>query len=156
MINLPKLPRSILRDENKPEYAGRPLWQPRWKCFCCHDSGIVNPHLAALVVSGYDPDQDKIPLCQNPHCNAGDRFLHSQELEASLDMRFTSTICQQLDAFHREDWRQCTQQQFERVINIQEIARSCSMRKGDRTSSETMLADQKHQEVLARMEDERC
>lgn len=150
MMNLPKLSRSILRNENKPEYEGRQLWQPKWKCFCCHDSGIVNPHLAALIVPGYNPDQDKIPLCQNSGCNAGDHFLNNEEVERSLDMRFTQTICKQLDALHREDWKETTKQQFEQVVNIQEIARSRSLRKRDRTPEENQLARQKHQEVSTR------
>jgi hypothetical protein len=43
-----KFPREPMRPDKEPG-AEVEIWQPRWNCFCCHDSGIVHHHLAALV-----------------------------------------------------------------------------------------------------------
>jgi ABC-type proline/glycine betaine transport system substrate-binding protein len=58
-----KLPRFPMRPEKESE-AEVEIWQPNWKCFCCHDSGIVVSHLAAMVIEEFDFKRDKPPRCQ--------------------------------------------------------------------------------------------
>lgn len=100
-----KLPREIIRREDQPDYKPE-IWQPSWQCFCCHDTGEVNQHLARLVIDGYEQGKDKIPRCQNTGCNAGDCL---DSLVGMIDYRFNAAICQELDVIHREDWRKTTQ-----------------------------------------------
>ncbi len=126
-MKLPKLSREIIRQEDQPGYSPE-LWQPSWNCFCCHDTGTVNPHLAKQVIEGYKLDKDKIPRCQNPCCNAGENL---DSLDSDMvDYRFTSAICQQLDAIHREDWRQTTRIQSDLIKEkIADLAQQKSLKK---------------------------
>jgi len=145
-MKLPKLPRQFVRREDKPGYQPE-IWQPSWRCFCCHDTGTVNQHLAKLVIEEYNPNKDKIPRCQNPGCKAGENldFLSSQV----VDYRFTAAICQHLDSIHREDWRQSTQTKAALIQEkIAQLAQQKSLRKRDRTPTEEMEAQQKHAAVL--------
>ena len=145
-MKLPKLPRQFVRREDKPGYQPE-IWQPSWRCFCCHDTGTVNQHLAKLVIEEYNPNKDKIPRCQNPGCTAGENldFLGSQV----VDYRFTAAICQHLDSIHREDWRQSTQTKAALIQKkIAQLAQQKSLRKRDRTPTEEMEAQQKHAAVL--------
>ena len=144
-MKLPKLPREIIRYEDEPDYEPE-IWQPRWHCFCCHDTGEVNPHLAKLVIEDYELGKDKIPRCQNLGCRAGE---HLDSLQGMIDYRFSSAICQELDAIHREEWRQTTQTKAALVsASISALAQQKSLRKRDRTSTEEMEASQKHAAVL--------
>jgi len=145
-MKLPQLPRKFIRKEDEPDYQPE-IWQPSWNCFCCHDTGKVNSHLAKLVIEGYDPNKDKIPRCQNPGCHAGDNL---DSLGSNVvDYRFTAAICQQLDSIHREDWRQTTQTKAALIQKkIAELAQKKSMRKRDRTPAEEMEAQQRHAAVL--------
>lgn len=141
-----KLPREIIRREDQPGYEGRGIWQPSWQCFCCHDTGEVNQHLVRLVIDGYSQSKDKIPRCQNPGCSAGERL---DSLNGMVDYRFSAVICQELDAIHREDWRQTTQNKAALIAQkISEVAKSKSLRKRDRPPEEEQIAQRKHQENL--------
>ncbi|MFB2832921.1 hypothetical protein [Floridanema evergladense] len=95
----------LARETFEPENEDKEIWQPKWNCFCCHDSGIVNGNLVRLVIPDYKALSDKRPLCQN--CEVSDRF-HSDDLPeyiaASHDYRFTREICKYLDEFGRKDW----------------------------------------------------
>ena len=145
-MKLPKLSREIIREEDKPGYSPV-IWQPSWNCFCCHDTGTVNPHLARLIVEGYQLEKDKIPRCQNPCCNAGENL---DSLDSDMvDYRFTSAICQHLDAIHREDWQQTTQNKADIFQGkVAKLSQQKSLRKNERTSTEEMIAQQKHAAVL--------
>lgn len=105
-----KLPRRILRDEDKPEYS-RALWQPSWKCFCCRDTGIVSAHLAAMLIEGFNHQIDEIPYCQNPGCEAGSDLLANELIVKVLDLRLNAAICQKLDLIERQSWKQMLHQQ---------------------------------------------
>lgn len=143
-----KLPREFIRKEDNPDYEPE-IWQPSWRCFCCHDTGEVYPHLARFVIAGYELGKDKIPRCQNPGCTAGGH-LDSSTLNGMIDYRFTAVICQELDAIHREDWRQTTQMKAALVAQkVALLARAKSLRERDRTPDEEMSARQKHAAVLA-------
>ncbi len=143
-----KLSRQFVRKEDDPTYETE-IWQPSWRCFCCHDTGEVNPHLARLVIDGYETGKDKIPRCQNFGCRAGD-YLDSATYEGMIDYRFSGEICQELDAIHREDWRKTTQLKaalIEQKVTV--MAKAKSLRMCDRTPSEQMSASQKHAAVMA-------
>jgi hypothetical protein len=145
-MKLPKLTREIIRREDQPDYEPE-IWQPSWHCFCCHDTGTVNQHLAKLVVENYKLETDKIPRCQNPGCHAGETL---DSLESDMvDYRFTSAICQKLDIIHREDWRQTTQIKAALITQkISEVAKSKSLRQRDRSPEEEQVASRRHQENL--------
>jgi hypothetical protein len=66
-----------------------------------------------------------------------------------IDYRFSAAICQELDAIHREDWRQSTQIKANLIAQkISDVAKSRSLRKCDRTPEEERVAGQNHQENL--------
>ncbi len=121
-MNLPQLPRQPIRPEVETEDAV--IWQPSWKCFCCQDTGIVNFHLARLVVPDYDYNRDRLPICQSPECKKGSRWLHLGS--ANLDMRFTSAICQQLDMHERTVWRLTVER---KAIDMRSLANKMTMPK---------------------------
>lgn len=141
-----KLPRVPMRPEDEPG-VDKALWRPTWKCFCCHDTGIVRSHLAATVIDGYDSNQDKLPRCQNPGCNSGSHF-DGESLTHCIDYRLTSEICQELDANEREVWNETLLKQHQYRIDTSKIGRN--FRKRDRTPEEEMEAQQKHQEASQR------
>ncbi len=142
-MNIKKLPRYPMRREDEPGYE-KEIWQPGWNCFCCHDTGIVVSHLATLAIDGYDYNRDKFPRCVNPGCKAGDHW-DSEALTDSIDYRISAATCQKLDAIEREDWRQTARRH---QINIRALAKVLSLRKRDRTSSEEMEAQRRHEEAL--------
>lgn len=143
-----KLPREFIRKQDNPDYTPE-IWQPSWRCFCCRDTGEVNPHLARLVIDGYKQGKDKIPRCQNPGCTAGGH-LDFPTLKGMIDYRFTPAMCQELDAVHREDWRHTTQIKAVAIAQkVALLATSKSLRKRTRTPDEEMNARQKHAAVLA-------
>jgi hypothetical protein len=109
-----KLPRIIMRQENEPGYEEE-LWQPTWKCFCCHDSGIVIFHLAAMVIEEFNPKLDKLPRCQNHGCSAGSHYDNSPILSACIDYRLTPEICLELDTVEREAWRETLLMQHQKL-----------------------------------------
>jgi hypothetical protein len=98
----------------KEASADPEIWQPDWKCFCCHDRGIVHNYLAKLVIDGYDANRDKLPRCQNPGCEAGQDY-DSAVLTASVDYRLTPEICLELDAIERKNWQDYVQQRRQKV-----------------------------------------
>ena len=99
-MEIKKLPRNPMRREDEPGYE-KQIWQPNWRCYCCHDTGIITPYLATLVIDGYNPKHDKLPRCINPGCEAGSEW-DSCALENCIDYRVDAKICQKLDALERE------------------------------------------------------
>lgn len=131
---LPKFERSPV--DPRKEEEDKEIWQPSWKCFCCHDTGKIYPTLVRLVIADYDYDKDKIPICQN--CNAGSNWMH---LQSMIDTRIDFKICRHLDKFERENWKRTTQQQFEIVkkridLVTNEIAQAHSLTSANRTSND--------------------
>lgn len=147
-----KLPRLPMRPEQEPG-ADSEVWKPTWKCFCCHDYGIVRSHLAEIVIDSYDFNRDKLPRCQNHGCSAGSHY-DSSAFAGCIDYRLNPAICQELDAIEREAWRQ-TLFQWHRTRKCQQINFSKvvhNLRGTDRTSSEQMEAMRRSQEVMTRIE----
>lgn len=152
-LNINKLPRNPMRREDEPGYE-KEIWQPDWKCFCCHDTGIIYDSLAALVIDGYDSDHDKFPRCVNPGCNAGSDW-DSEILTDCVDYRISALTCQKLDAIERENWRRTIESQFEAIHNsvkdtVKDTARGMSFKrvKRDRTPSEEEIAKKRHESAL--------
>src|SRR4028118_382741 len=117
-----KLPREPMRPKEEPG-VDKEVWQPTWKCFCCHDTGIVASHLATTVIEEYDLNRDKLPRCQNPGCTSGS-YLDGDSLTRSVDYRLTPAICQELDADERESWRETLEKQHSYRIDTSRIGRN--------------------------------
>ncbi|MHC5672993.1 hypothetical protein [Nostoc sp.] len=145
--NLPTFERSpILPNEEKD----KEIWQPRWNCFCCQDTGQIQGHLVKLIISDYDPNRDRIPVCQG--CNKFDR--HNLRDYGVLDTRFDLFLCKKLDAISRADWKQVTEKQFEKYkkqldIATGAIAQSHSLAVTNRTSNDEREVQQRKAEVEA-------
>jgi hypothetical protein len=134
--NFPQFEAMPVRPEEETE--DKEIWQPSWKCFCCQDTGKVQPHLVRLVMPNYDYNRDRIPICQL--CNAGDKLYHLTEFGV-IDPRFETLLCKKLDALAREEWKQATQGQFQitkkRVgLITDELAATHSLTKRKRTQSD--------------------
>ena len=137
---LPQLPREPIRQEL--ELEDKEIWQPDWRCFCCQDTGVIARVLVRLVIPDYDHHRDKIVACQHPNCETGTRF----QYDLNYDQRFTAKICIELDSIAREDWQNTIKAHQKRLVDLNCIK---SLRKRSRTSTEEMLAYQKHYCVLA-------
>lgn len=154
MNELPELSRAIMRKEDEPGYEKK-LWQPSWNCFCCHDFGIVQSHLAAMVIKGFNSNQDKLPRCQNHGCSAGERY-DTNALSGCIDYRFSPEICQKLDAAEREAWRETLLMQClhlkARINKLREqeqkLAQKMKMRGvRDRTANDNYEVAIQHEEI---------
>jgi hypothetical protein len=142
-----KLPRKFIRKEDSGDYEPE-IWQPSWRCFCCHDTGEVNSHLARLVIDGYELGKDKIPRCQNPGCTAGGQ-LDSPTLNDVIDYRIEAVTCQELDSIERGNWQHTVKSKQQQILEkVAQLSQKKSLRKGDRTPDEEMSAQQKHAAVL--------
>ena len=127
------------------EHSSEEIFYPRWHCFCCQDSGIVNAHLVRLVMPNYDPSRDKWVACQNLGC---DKF-NERWLGATLDnfdTRFIPAICQKLDLKSREDWRNTVEHQVE-IIKLAKKLKMPGAR--ERTESDNRSVAQKKAEIEA-------
>lgn len=145
-MNIKKLARSPVRPDLEPE-AETEIWQPNWKCFTCHDSGIIVPHLAMLVIDGYDRDRDKLPRCSQPGCKSGSNY-DSEALRATVDYRIDSLTCQQLDSLERSVWRKTVQAKAQRIQETTwQIAKEKSLRVRDRSSDEQIAIQERHRLV---------
>jgi len=140
-----------LRKEDDPNYEPE-IWQPSWNCFCCEDTGLAK-HAAELFIEGYKLEKQKFPVCQNPGCEAGVKFGQVPDLQYSLDWRLEAWMCTEADRSQREVWREWAlrQQQKRLALKIDLSTIGKNLRKRDRTSTEALEAQQKHQAVLASM-----
>ncbi|MGL5925125.1 hypothetical protein [Chroococcidiopsis sp.] len=141
-MTLPQFPREPVRPDLEGVEKDRELWTPRWKCFCCHDSGLVNLSLIKLVIPDYNLHRDKFVVCQNRHCEAGADYRH----DPNYDQRFTVGICMELDKRNREDWHRTVESHFKTIQNrVADASRKVSLRKCDRTSDEELVAIGRHE-----------
>lgn len=151
MHNFKKFEAKLTRPET--EEVDVEIWQPKWECFCCHDSGIVVPHLAALVIEEYSWDNHYLPLCQNLKCQKGRYYSDSLALFENLDLRLHSGLCKELDEIERKNWRQTTFVKFQHIQDkIQGLSREKNLRQRDRTHLEQQYAESKHQECQQKAE----
>lgn len=124
------------------------LWQPDWSCFCCHDTGIIVPNLASLIISDYDPDRDKLPRCTQPGCRSGSHY-DSEAIRATTDYRIDAATCQELDSLERENWRTTLLAQSKRIQDAAlALAKEKSLRQRDRTPDESATAQEQHRLVV--------
>ena len=155
MNELPQLPRVLMRKEDEPGYE-KELWQPTWNCFCCHDFGVVQSHLAAMVIIGFNSKCDQLPRCQNYGCSAGERY-DTNTLAGCIDYRFSPEICQKLDAAEREAWLKTllTQRQHLKALfnelkeQQQKLAQKMKMPgTSERTEDDNREVARRHEEIL--------
>ena len=128
------------------EEVEKEMWQPRWDCFCCQDSGKINPDLVRRVIPGYKYESDRLPICQN--CNKGHNWLHLDKFGV-IDQRISPQTCRKLDAIARENWRLTAQAWFEMVKQrledaTGEIAQARNLRRRDRIQAEFILIAERH------------
>ncbi|MUL39377.1 hypothetical protein [Gloeocapsopsis dulcis] len=123
-MSIEKLPRAPMCYEDELS-CEKEIWQPKWRCFCCRDTGIIASPLAAMAIDGYDCNRDQLPRCVNPGCKAGSHW-DGEALANCIDYRINAATCQKLDALERANWRQTVQ---EKQINIQALAQKMSLRK---------------------------
>lgn len=143
-----KISRNPMRPEHEPG-AQLEIWQPTWKCFCCHDSGIVVFHLAKIAIEGFNFNRDKLPRCQNPGCEEGSHW-DGDSVTHCVDYRLTPAICQELDSIERSNWRRTTEFKRQQILErIAQLSQNKSIRQGERTPEEETSASQKHAAVLA-------
>ena len=107
-MTLPQFSRELIRPKLDEE-VDKEIWQPDWRCFCCHDTGLIQRYLVELVINDYDPWNDKPVACQNSICEAGWNYRGM----AGCDQRFERGVCAELHQIGREDWRQFVREQFE-------------------------------------------
>ncbi|MHC5747779.1 MAG: hypothetical protein ACYTXT_39175 [Nostoc sp.] len=146
MTELPKFERLPIND--KTERDDKEIWQPRWHCFCCQDTGQIQAHLVRLIISDYDPHRDRIPVCQG--CNKFNK--HNLRDYGVLDTRFDLFLCKKLDAISRSEWKNVTEKQFEKYkkqlyIATNQISKSHSLASSDRTSNDDREVAQRKSEV---------
>lgn len=140
--NLPQFERLPINEQTENE--DKEIWQPSWNCFCCQDTGQIQAHLVRLIISDYDPNRDRIPVCQG--CNKFDR--HNLRDYGVLDTRFDLFLCKKLDRIARNDWKQVTEKQFEMVKQrINQIAKTHSLTNCNRTSNDDREVQQRKAEI---------
>ncbi len=120
------------------------IFYPRWRCFCCQDSGLVSQHLVQLIMPKYNPNRDKWVLCQEASCDATQRW--KDVPIQNFDTRFIPNICKKLDLINRDNWRNTVKQQ----INIRQLAKKLKMPgSGERTDNDNCEVQQRKQEIEA-------
>lgn len=144
--DLPQLPRIPQRPEKEPDVEVE-IWQPEWSCFCCHDSGIIVPHLVRKIIPDYNENKDKFPRCQKPGCRSGSQY-DSEALRCSTDTRIDPLFCKKLDSLERSSWRDTLFVHGQRAkLATQDLAREKSLRKCDRSAEEDRAIQQRHRLV---------
>ena len=118
--NLQPLP---LRDEAQPGYEAI-AWKPNWKCFCCHDNGIIPERIVKTVIPNYVSGRHKPVKCNNCNIRLGDTLYDTN----TLDLRFTPEICDRLDRQERQMWREWGQEKHELRKQRLAASKTCSWR----------------------------
>lgn len=149
MKNFKKLQPLPLRRECEPDYQ-KEIWQPHWRCFCCHDTGFVPDRLATYVIEGYRGGLHKIVECRATRCLA--EIGETLRASGSLDRRLTPEICDHLDSLERENWARTVDEQYElrkRALEmVDELAEKKSIRLRRRTPIEEMEVRRRHFEAI--------
>ncbi|MCC5640863.1 hypothetical protein LC593_34565 [Nostoc sp. CHAB 5844] len=125
------------------------LWQPSWNCFCCQDTGKIQPSLIRLVMPDYNYDRDRLPICQL--CTKSNDLFHLNEFGV-LDTRFDLYLCKKLDAIARDDWKRTTLHHFETVKKRVEKATGQivhSLTTQNRTQNDNREVQQRKAEIEA-------
>ncbi len=110
-----QLPPEPIRPERLGPEAMKEAWKPSWRCFACHDTGIITGYLVFLVVPEYSDKVHKNLACKNPSC----RNIAPSSSNPNYDHRFSIEICRELDKISREDWTRTIENKF---INFKALA----------------------------------
>lgn len=138
--DLPKFERLLLNPQLDEE---KEIFYPKWKCFCCEDSGFVQNRLIRMIIPEYDYNQDKNVACQNPSCKKFNEMWGHINIE-NFDTRFLPTICQKLDLFSREDWHNSVQHQ----IDVRSLAKKMAISGTvDRTENNNREVQKRKKEI---------
>lgn len=147
-MQFPSLPPLIRRPEDQ-EDLDKPIWQPSWNCFCCHDTGFVYANLISKIIPDYDCSKHKIPVCQRRDCRKGKVFLANETIAPSLDTRFTPDICSQLDQFSRQQWQSWAKQKQKIILSRRDLDKlTHNLRTRSRTPEEEIEARMRHEEAI--------
>ncbi len=151
-LDLPCFERELMRPKREEDLElGKEIWFPNWNCFCCHDTGLVNPNLVKLVIKDYNLDRDKLPICQNPGCFANKNYASNTSISSSLDWRFDEELCQKLDLIHRQEWQLEKKRTISQLESkIIDLAQAKSLRRTKRSQLENEMAAQNHDIERAR------
>lgn len=149
MKQLPRLQPLFLRPETEPGYE-KVAWRPTWKCFCCHDTGLVQYSLLKQVMPDYDDRRHKPVKCNASACER--ELGEALYLTNTLDLRLNSSVCDQLDSIERQCWRDWERQQHQLRKKALERANNDgltgNLRSVKRSESEALEARQRHQRIV--------
>lgn len=109
---LPEFDINPIRPE-KERGVDQEVFYPDWQCFCCHDSGLVDPRLTKLVIKKYDYWRDKRAVCQR--CDKGTPY---DDDYRNYEMRFSKQICNELDTIERQEWADFAKTQQEQIKRV--------------------------------------
>ncbi|PSB42699.1 hypothetical protein C7B80_26735 [Cyanosarcina cf. burmensis CCALA 770] len=144
-MNIPQLPREPIRPELENP-TDKEIWVPKWRCFCCRDTGLVGLNLVRLAIPNYDQCRDKPVACQNPRCYAGSDYRG----DPNYDQRFTVGICTELDKRSREDWQRTAESHFKAIQNrVVDVSREVSLRKRDGREANRLRHRTPDEEIVA-------
>ena len=149
MKKLPRLQPLFLRPETEPGYEQVP-WRPTWKCFCCHDTGLVQYSLLRQIMPDYDDRRHKPVKCNASLCER--ELGEALYLTQTLDLRLDSSVCDELDSIGRRCWRDWEQQQHQ--LRKKALKRASSerltgnLRVVKRSAAESSEVERRHQQIV--------
>ncbi|MDJ0595188.1 MAG: hypothetical protein QNJ72_35285 [Pleurocapsa sp. MO_226.B13] len=144
MNNYPKLEPIQLRDEAQPGYEAI-AWKPTWKCFCCHDTGLVQHLLVKKVIPRYVSGRHKPVECNATHCDIQlGRDLYKTE---TLDRRFSADLCDRLDGDERQMWAEWSKEQHQKRLKLIDSNVTKNLRFRSRTNYEQLEVEHRHQNI---------
>ena len=144
MNNYPKLEPIQLRDEAQPGYEAS-AWKPTWKCFCCHDTGLVRVPLIEKVIPRYVSGRHKPVECNATHCDIQlGRDLYKTE---TLDRRFSADLCDRLDRDERQMWAEWSKEQHQKRLKLIDSNVTKNLRFRSRTNYEQLEVERRHQNI---------
>ena len=148
MDNRTQLQPLELRPEAQPGYQ-KLAWQPTWKCFCCHDTGMVVERLIRQIIPRYAHGRHKPVECNATNCNI--QLAQLLYTTHTLDRRFTDIICDRLDLEERNMWSQWNRQRHEQKQQRLELVESPNLTKNlrarARTNDEQLEVNRRHQRI---------
>lgn len=136
-----------LRDEALPGYEPA-AWKPNWKCFCCHDNGIIPERIVKIVMPNYVTGRHKPVKCNNCNIQLGEDLYKTN----TLDTRFPAWVCERLDNQEREMWREWSHQQHlkrqSKLNSVDSDSLTKNLRTRSRTNCEQETARRKHRRMI--------
>jgi hypothetical protein len=146
-LNLPQFDPLPQRPEEEKEKEEPTIFHPRWKCFCCGDTGKIQAHLVWLLMPKYNSHRDKTPVCLR--CTVFKTLIRVGS--ENFDFRFKPDICEKLDQFSRRDWQLTIerQSQIKKLVGREtlKLAAAKNLRLRDRTEGEDRDQQRKHEYI---------